>query len=41
VTFHGGANPGASEIRAFSEPVADIDDAEVRATAEAVLAESK
>ena len=35
---HGGANPGASEIKVFSQPVKDLDAAEVGATAEAVLA---
>ena len=39
LTSHGGANPGASEIKVFSQPVKDLDAAEVRATAEAVLAE--
>jgi hypothetical protein len=37
LTSHGGANPGASEIKVFSEPVADLDAAEVRAAAKAVL----
>jgi hypothetical protein len=39
LSSHGGANPGASEIKVFAEPVADLDAAEVRAAAEAVLAE--
>ena len=38
---HGGANPGASEVKVFAEPVRDLDAAEVRATAEAVLAGMK
>jgi len=38
LSSHGGANPGASEIKVFSEPVADLDAAELRATAEAILA---
>lgn len=37
LTSHGGANPGASEIKVFSQPVGDPDAAEVRATAEAAL----
>jgi hypothetical protein len=38
LSSHGGANPGASEIKVFSEPVEDLDAAEVRAAAEGALA---
>jgi hypothetical protein len=41
LSSHGGANPGASEIKVFSEAAADPDAAELHATAEAVLAQMR
>jgi N-acetylmuramic acid 6-phosphate (MurNAc-6-P) etherase len=37
LSSHGGANPGASEIGVFSEPLADLDAAEVHATAADII----